>query len=275
MQLPAKYYLGDGRHAEGIHIANGQMLNTKHINKFGYNGAVGSTFELIGVSSANIVYPTVAGYVSIVSTELDDDGTDLDMEGAYTVKIDGLDGDYNEQSVTLTLNGTTAVTTQGMGPDGADITFLRVFRMSVETSFDENGAVGVITAGIYRVSDTTLLTQATINPAYDNQTLQAAYTVPAGKTAYMIRMQATATKDNKAGMVAIHTREYDDVPSTATKPWKVKQIAEVFQNNVTVEFPVPLLIPEKTDIELRGKCLSLNTMGMGGTYDLLLVDNPS
>jgi hypothetical protein len=49
----------------------------------------------------------------------------------------------------------------------------------------------------------------------------------------------------------------------------------VFQNNVAVEFPVPLLIPEKTDIELRGKCLDGNNMGIGGTYDLLLVDNPS
>ena len=270
MQGPAKYYLGDGRHAEGIHIANGQMLNTQHINKFGYNAGVPSSWELIAVNSNNITYPTTADVVSLVSTHADDDGTDLQNDGAFTVKIDGLDANYNEQSVTVTLTGQSAVTTAGLGSEGADITFLRVFRMSVESSYDSDGATGIITASI----DGNV--QASINPTYDNQTLQCNYTIPAGKTGYLIRMQATATKSNKTGMVGFFTRGFDDIDGSATTCWKVKQLVETFRNSTTIDFPVPIVIPEKTDCELRAKNIEDNSLiSIGGTYDLLIVNNPS
>lgn len=258
---PIKYYLGDGRHAEGIHIANGQMLNTKHINKFGYNAGVPSSWELIAVNSNNITYPTTAGVVSLVSTHADDDGTDLANEGAFTVKIDGLDADYNDQSVTVTLTGQSAVTTAE--------TFLRVFRMSVESSYDDEGATGIITASI----DGNV--QATISPTYDNQTLQCNYTIPAGKTGYLIRMQATATKSNKTGMVGFFIKEFDDIDGSATTCWRVKQLVETYRDSVEVDFPVPIVIPEKTDCELRAMNVEDNSlMSIGGTYDLLVVKNP-
>lgn len=258
---PIKYYLGDGRHAEGIHIANGQMLNTQHINKFGYNAGIPSTWELIAVHSNNITYPTTADVVSLVSTHADDDGTDLANEGAFTVNVQGLDADYNEQSVTVTLTGQSAVTTTE--------TFIRVFRMSVESSYDDDGATGTITASIGGN------VQATINSTYDNQTLQCNYTIPAGKTGYLIRMQATATKSNKTGMVGFFTRDFDDIDGSATTCWKVKQLIETFRNSTVVEFPVPIVIPEKTDCELRAKNVEDNSlMSMGGTYDLLVVKNP-
>jgi len=258
---PIKYYLGDGRHAEGIHIANGQMLNTKHINKFGYNAGVPSSWELIAVNSNNITYPTTAGVVSLVSTHADDDGTDLDNEGAFTVEVQGLDANYNEQSVTVTLTGQSAVTTTE--------TFIRVFRMSVESCYDEDGATGTITASI----DGNV--QATISPTYDNQTLQCNYTIPAGKTGYLIRMQATATKSNKTGMVGFFIKEFDDIDGSATTCWRVKQLVETYRDSVEVDFPVPIVIPEKTDCELRAMNVEDNSlMSIGGTYDLLVVKNP-
>jgi hypothetical protein len=258
---PIKYYLGDGRHAEGIHIANGQMLNTKHINKFGYNAGVPSSWELIAVNSNNITYPTTADVVSLVSTHADDDGTDLANEGAFTVEIQGLDANYNEQSATVTMTGQVAVTTTE--------TFLRVFRMSVESSYDDDGATGIITASI----DGNV--QATISPTYDNQTLQCSYTIPAGKTGYLIRMQATATKSNKTGMVGFFIREFDDIDGSATTCWKVKQLIETFRNSTTIDFPVPIVIPEKADCELRAKNIEDNSLiSIGGTYDLLIVTNP-
>lgn len=248
--MSKSHYLGDGSIGEGIHIARGGMASTSHINKFGFNDQVPTTFEVIAVGSSNFTYPTTAGVVSIVSDDANDDDGDT---GARTVSVQGLDGDYNQITETVTMNGTIAVTTNA--------SFLRIFRMRVETAGSSGGLEGTITAS---VGGNEL---ARIDPDFDNQTLQAAYTVPAGKTAYLIRMQTTSTKDNKAAMVGLFTRS-----SNADSVFTVKQLIEIYRNNVVVDFPVPIEIPEKTDIELRGKNLNSGNVSIGGTFDLILVD---
>jgi len=245
------HYLGDGTLAEGIHIARGDVSKTSHINKFGFNDEVPTTFEVIAVGSSNFTYPTTAGVASVVSDDTNDDDGDT---GARTLSINGLDGNYNEITETVTLNGTSAVTTTA--------TFLRVFRARVETAGTSAGAEGIITVSVGGNEI------ARLDPVYDNQTLQAAYTVPAGKTAYLIRMQATSTKDNKAAMVGLFTRS-----SNADSVFTVKQLVEVYRNNVVLEFPVSIKIEEKTDIELRGKNLNTGNVSIGGTFDLILIDN--
>ena len=187
--MAISHYLGDGTIGEGIHIARGAVSQTSHINKFGFNNTVGTDFEILGVGSANFVYPTTAAVASVVSDDANDDDGDT---GARTLSIQGLDGNYNEITETVTLNGTSAVTTTA--------TFLRIFRARVETAGTSAGAEGIITVSVGGNEI------ARLDPVYDNQTLQAAYTVPAGKTAYLIRMQATSTKDNKSAMVGLFTR---------------------------------------------------------------------
>lgn len=235
----------------GLQVARGKVRNASSINKFGFNDTVGTSFEVIAAGSSNFTYPTTAAVASVVSTDVNDDDGDT---GARTLSIQGLDGDYNEITETVTLNGTSAVTTTA--------TFLRVFRARVETAGSSSGAEGVITV---TVGGNEL---ARLDPQYDNQTLQAAYTVPAGKKAYLYRIQATSTKDNKAAMVGLFTRSSD-----ADSVFTVRQLVEVYRNNVVVDFPFPLEIPEKTDIELRGKNLDTGNISIGGTFDLLLVDD--
>jgi len=237
----------------GLQVARGKVRNASSINKFGFNDEVPTTFEVIAVGSSNFTYPTTAAVASVVSTDTNDDDGDT---GARTVSVQGLDGDYNEISETVTLNGTNAVTTTP--------TFLRIFRMRVETAGSSEAAEGTITAS---VGGNEL---ARIDPDYDNQTLQAAYTVPAGKKAYLYRIQATSTKDNKAAMVGLFTRSSD-----ADSVFTVKQLVEVYRNNVVVDFPFPIEIPEKTDIELRGKNLNTGNVSIGGTFDLVLITDNS
>jgi hypothetical protein len=55
--------------------------------------------------------------------------------------------------------------------------------------------------------------------------------------------------------------------------FSVKQLIEVYRNSVVVDFPVPIEIPAKTDVELRGKNLDTGNVSIGGTFDLILVDN--
>ena len=229
------------------------MSRFSHVNKFGFNDNVPTDFEVIAIGSANFTYPTSADIVSVVSDDTDDaDGG----SGARTVSLEGLDNDYNSISETVTLDGTNSVSTNG--------SFLRVFRMRIETAGSSGGSEGTVIATI----DGNEI--ARIDPDFDNQTLQAIYTVPAGKKAYLLRMQVTSTKDNKAAMVGLFTRS-----SAADSVFTVKQLVEIYRNTVVVDFPVPLEIDEKSDIELRGKNLNSGNVSIGGTFDLILVDNPS
>lgn len=231
-------------------IARGLVQGATHINKFGFNDTIPTTFEVIAIGSAEFTYPTSAGAVTVTSGSSNDD---LTGTGARTVKLEGLDGNYDQISVTINMDGTDDVVTTE--------TFLRLFRMSVETAGSGGGGAGTITATIGGNE------MARIEPDYDNQSLQANYTIPAGKIGLLKRMQATSTKDNKAAMVGLFTKEPNSV-------FKVKQLIEVYRNNVVVDFPIPLVIPEKTDIELKGKNLNSGNISVGGTFDLLLLDVP-
>jgi len=232
-----------------LEVAQGNISGYSSVNKFGFNDQVPTDWEVIALGSANFTYPTSAGTVTVVSDDADDTSAGT---GARTIKIQGLDGNYDFQEETITMNGTTNVTSTN--------TFLRVNRMEVLTAGSSNGMEGTITATVGGNE------QSRMEAEYDNQTLQANYTIPAGKTGYLTRIQATSTKDNKAAFVGLFTRELNSV-------FKIKQLFEIYRNNVVVDFTVPLVIPEKTDIELRGKNDASGQVSIGGTFDLILKDN--
>ena len=233
-----------------INIAAGNVRKVSHINKFGYNDAVGTSWEPIRVGSELIVYPTTAATVSVVSANAGDTAAGT---GARTVEIQGLDQDYNKTIENITLNGTTPVNTTK--------TFIRIFRIRVMTAGSNGAPEGNLTASIGGN------VQITLDNTYDNQSLYAAYTIPANHDGYLLRVQATTTKDNKVAMVAIKTKS-----PKADSVWQIKQVLELYRNEVTVDFPVPLKFTEKTDIELRAKNLDAGTVSVGGTFDLILIE---
>ena len=96
--MSKSHYLGDGRVGEGIHIARGAVSQTSHVNKFGYNTAVGGSFEIVSDLGTNYL-PTSAGVVSVVSSDANDDDGDT---GARTLEIEGLDANYDEIKETIT-----------------------------------------------------------------------------------------------------------------------------------------------------------------------------
>ena len=243
--MPVNQYIDH----DGINIASGRAIRHSHINKFGFNDGVGTSWEPLQVGSATFTYPTTAAVASAVSTSSNDTSAGT---GARTLSIQGLDENYNQYTETVSLNGTGAVTTTG--------TFIRLFRARVETAGSAERAVGDIAIS---VGGNTL---ATLDPEYDNQTLQAVYTIPKGHKGYLIRMQATSTKDNKAAMVGLFAR-----PNGTGSVFSVKQLIEVYRNSVVVDFPVPLEFNEMTDIELRGLNLNSGNVSIGGTFDLILV----
>ena len=161
------------------------------------------------------------------------------------ITVQGLDSDYNFAEEIFTLTGATP-TAEG------SVNFTRVNRafMNEETN------VGKIQVK----RDTTVVTE--IGAGY-GQTLQSFYTVPAGKTAYVMNITASASK-NQVVDVFLFRRQYGEA-------WRVNTTMSLNQSNQTLEFPVPLKLNEKTDIEvcIRGS----GNATVSCDFTLILVDN--
>ena len=224
-----------------IQISDGVMLKVDSINKFGYNESVGSSYEVVSdLGSAH--YPTSAAAASIVSASTADTAAGT---GARTVEIQGLDGNYEELTEVVTMNGTAAVSTTG--------SFLRIFRMRVVTAGTGETNAGNITA--------TIGSNVARILAGQGQTLMAIYTVTKGKTAFLMKFQVSISKSQEVAF-QLRARERDGA-------FNVKGLWGTFANTVTYDYPVPLKFEEFTDIEVRSK--GQGTPDMGAIFDLILV----
>lgn len=251
MPAPIKYYLGDSKHAEGIHIANGQMLGTSHINKFGYTGTsvhgLATVWDGVAVNGNSIyTYLTTPVTLKVESDDEDDNGA--------TFLIEGLDGDYNPVSESITIDAGTG---EGYGTQQ----FLRVFRARMTSDGGVNdGNVSITTND----EDDTLLAYIKED---NGQTLMSIYTVPAGKTAYLIKLHGSVDKSN----VDVKFMFFE-TPFGGRR--NIKHMSGTQGGNpIDYDYPVPLRFEEKSDLEMR--ILTSASCGAGGIFDLILVDNPS
>ena len=217
---------------EGIWIARGEVTNTSHINKFGYQGtdATSGTIWDANGTTADYPYPA-AGVVSSSSTSGDDTG-----EG---IVIEGLDANYNPLTVTTTVGATTTET------------FSRVFRVRKTTATN----VGVISINVGGSLAAQIL-------AGNGQTLMAVYTIPAGHTGYFIKFQGSMDKQNVDVKFKLFAREFGGAFNLKGQ-WGTQG-----GNSVTYDYPVPLEFPEKTDIKVN---VDSGTAGHGAIFDIILV----
>ena len=223
-------YLDD----QGIQIASGQVVNTSHINKFGFTGTdVNGTATVYDANGTTALYPYPAdGVVSITSG----------ANSGAGVEVQGLDANYN--LVTEVVNiGSTGSTT-----------FSRVFRARMVDTL--NTANVVINVGGNLAA--TIL-------ANNGQTLMAVYTVPAGKKAYLVKFQGSMDKSNASVKFKLFAR-----PDGGTFNLK-GQWGTQGGNSVNYDYPVPLEFEEKTDIKID--VTTGAAVGCGAIFDLILVDN--
>lgn len=226
-----------------LQVSRGQIAFHKRLLKFGYNALINDTEETIWEGGGIYSYPSSALAMTVTSAS---GATDNGVK----ITIQGLDADYNEQSVEVTLAGSgTATTTE---------TFIRVFRAFVSGSTAPVGAITIANGGT---------TYAYING--DNQTLMALWTVPAGYTAYLVQTDVTVMTEanNKFGKVRVITRE----------PGGVFRTQDNFSaNNIDIvrSYAYPLPIPEKTDIEFRGIASSSNALlQVSATFEIIYIEN--
>lgn len=236
--------------ASNIPIAAGEVVGFKNVHKFGMiDGSSGTSYTTVwspGDTASTINYPwTIApNTLSVVSTSADDTNGDV---GAWEIKVEGLDTDYNEVEETFVLNGTTE-TAEG------SVIFHRVYRAYVTEGNTNVGNIEV-------KNGTDLVARI---DAEMGQTLMCTYTIPAGKTGYLTRLGASSSKNISTNLSLFQRPFGKAFVRTASS-------MSLYQNSKVVIFDVPLPFPEKTDLDLRQQGSANNTIS--ADFNIILVDN--
>ena len=238
-----------------LQVARNQVVGHFSVLVSGYNGAVGTSYETIWTESTIYVYPASATVIKISSSDANDTAAGT---GARTATIIGLDGNYNQISETVSLNGQTSVNTTN--------SYLRVFHLMVNTAGSGGAAAGNIYAGVGTV---TTGKPATVYGVYtaDGGATACIYTVPAGYTGYIFDFLCSSgvTTANAYTSIGLYNRP----------------LGGVFDNTIqgrcanggsfTIPLNYPLVFLEKTDLEVRASATNLSNVT--ANFNILLVQN--
>jgi len=237
-------YLDNSEIAERIFLANGQVINTSFVHKFGAVPAMsvnqtGSVWDI-----NDTLYPwsafDTAGVLTIPAVNASDNG--------HTVTVLGLDNNYDEVTENFVISSSGTVTgTQ---------TFKRVYRAFMSNG----GATNVGNINVQRGGTTVLRITAG-----KGQTLMAIYTVPKGYNAFLTKgvMTCQASADATGEMFV---RYFEQSTFRVAHSFEVAGTGGPYQ----YDFTIPLKIPEKSDIDVRASVRS-NNARVSAAFDMILV----
>jgi len=233
-------------------VSRGNVAGQKTLYKFGFNDDINGTEEAIWMAGGAYNFPSDAAVLRVFSDQTQDDDGD---DGARVITIEGLDANYNEVSVDVTMNGTNAVNTTQ--------TFTRVNRVFVKTAGVLNYNRGVISIVHQGTGTYTLATIA----ATMAQTQQAIYTVPNGKTLYIddINFTSVMSLANKRAQVRVAISEFGGTERT-------RYINVLQSSQLISKFEYPFKVLEKSDICLKAVTDSTNNE-IAGSFQGILIDN--
>ena len=257
-------FCGD-KHYRGIvdiyfDIAKGSIPGHSYINKFGHNPAVATTGEDVWSGGGTYAfYPDTAKFMKLVC---DSSSDSIGGTGALTVLVYGLDSNFAEINETVTTTGTAAVLLVNK--------YIRMYRALVLTAGSSR-----INAGDIAIQDTASGIVGAFIAADDGQTQQAIYTVPAGKTAYLIKEYMAMKDDTFQGSEAAFkwkTRANNGINGA----WQTKGhigLVNIGSSWWQYLYGIPAgPFLEKTDIKVE--CYEASTtVGATGGFDLILVDD--
>ena len=226
-------------------IAKGEVNGYSVLNIFGYQPAVATDSICVWEDVAPYVYPTAAFNMTVVSTSTADDS------GVAKVLISGLDADYNQITELVGLLGTTPVTTTSA--------FLRINNVRlVIAGVGHETNVGTITVSHSGV------TYAKILPA-TGQTQMSQYTVPAGYSFYLTRVNSYAQQNggsnnyNTYSVVASNSISYTVLQSPYFQSYEAIRVG-------------PFKYAERTSVQWRSRTQT-NTSAVGMVIEGYLIKN--
>jgi hypothetical protein len=228
-----------------VQVARGQVMGHSTVNIYGFQVSVTTTNIPVWEVAGAYAYPASATTMNLASSV----NTGDDLSGT-TILIQGLGAGYVLQSETLALTGTTvAVTTKS---------YLRINSISV--------TAGAPTGTITLKNLANSVTYAQINPSIGRSQM-AIYTVPAGYTFYLSRIDAyTSANGSSADWV-----QYRNVNTTSSGVTSLTQQAP-FTNTYHSQRVMPRPFAEKTDIQLQAKT-SANTYAVAIAAEGYLIKN--
>lgn len=234
-------YLKHIEYNEGVNVQRGLVRGTYGVNKFGYNPAVPSNaFETVWDGSNIYTYISTPGTAVVTST-------DTAADNGGTVQVFGLDSNYNLVDETLTIGGAAG-----------SVVFQRVFRAVMITATTGTANVGTVTVTVDSKS------AAIISIGYA-QTLMALYTIPANHTGYLMQLDVGSQKDLE-NQVKLVVRN-----GTSGNVWATKDFISTRGGFSEKNYPLPVAIPQKHDLEVR--CKSSATSAISAGFTLLVVQD--
>ena len=232
-----------------LQVARGQIYGHSTVNIYGVQGSVTTTYIPVWENASAYTFPTSAASMNLVSTV----NTGADKTGT-TVLIQGLDSTYTAISETLTLNGTTVVPTVK--------SYLRINSISIASVTSNTMPTGVIT--LKDLTNTTTYAQIA---AGLGRSQMAIYTVPAGYTFYLSRIDAySSTNGYSADYIS-----YRNYSTTSSGITNATQQAP-FTNTYHAQRVMPRAFTEKTDIQLQART-SANTYVVSIAAEGFLIKN--
>ncbi len=213
--MPGTVYLTDER----LQLSRGLVRDAEPRNIFGFNTAVGTSFIAAWENNVDYVYPNTA----LTMTAVSDSASDT----AVTIRVIGLNENYDVIATNVTLNGTTPVT--------LSIPFFRINDV-ITISGNAVGNVTIANAGT---------TYAKMN-AGTGKNQASIFTVPAGYEFYLYRIDAfcaSASLNNRILFFRNFVRQANGV---------ILRVAETtFLETMNIQRRIPFRYAEKSDIQLQ------------------------
>ena len=223
-----------------LQVARGLIKGHSLVNIFGYQLAVSSTFIPIWENATVYTYPLAATTMQIVSSSASDT--------AVSVRILGLNADYEAITEVVTLNGTTPVSTIGS-----------YFRINNLVTVSGN-AVGTMTLSAGGV------TYAKINAGVGRSQMSM-YSVPAGYSFFLTRVDLFSNLSGGSGNHCLYR-----VQTEYTNGVNIDILQTPFTDRYEARRVVPFPYAEKTDIQWQSR-VSQQTAEIGVVIEGILIRN--
>lgn len=250
-----------------IDVSRGRVPGHSIVHKFGRNTSVGTT--LVPICEGGIYRTPQVGSATALRIKAGGNANDTAAgSGAREVTLIGLDETGTEVTETLATNGASA-------SSATTTTFIRLYRLFVSAS----GTYATATTGSHSgdiVIENSAGTEdwATISSGVwaASQSEIGAYSVPLGKTAYVLSHAVNVDSSKNATVIFFQRQNIleTSAPYTAMREvYDFAPITELF--HISPHSPLGPY-PECTDIGFMGK-INTGTAEIDVDFEILLIDN--
>lgn len=245
-----------------LQVARGAILGHVAVNADGYNAAVGTSEEGVWGNGGTVNWPASASVMNVTSSNAADDAASTGMR---TVRIYGLDSNWDLATEDVTLDGQTIVATT--------TSFIRVFKahgLTYGTGLVNAGVIYVFTGTeTSGVPDTSTAIFTTIL-AGENESTQAFYTVPRNHTGYLLDIFGNAfVAADEHTTFRLKARPN---ANSANAGFRVIEKHTVLSQLYTL-YALPIYFDAYTDIMLTATAQATSTITSGAFNMVLIQDN--